>query len=408
MATPDIAPELLDQLDPILHLSANGKKMLLTEARVDLLERGRKLPSSNEESTVQYLLEGELALISGEKVVERITPEDSNGRAMLPIFTAGNTADAALALHPVRVLSVSRSALEKMLTEESVAGMEVREDTVSEVEGGLLQRLYQAMHDGGLPLPIMPEIAINIRELAQDPDAELADLAKAVQAAPPVVAKLIQAANSAANRGTKSVDSVREAVTRLGLKRSANLAVSIVLGNIYKVRTPAVEPLMRREWLNSVEVSAVANVLARIAPGIDPERALLAGLMHAIGAVPILTFSEELDPSLEDLEQALTRLTPIVGGTLLQNWGFEPEFVQAAEESGNWERDSGAALDLCDVVLLARMCVNLHAPQPMQLPDITSVPAFAKLKLDNPSAEELMQHISEADQDIAEIREFLS
>ena len=42
-------------------------------------------------------------------------------------------------------------------------------------------------------------------------------------------------------------------------------------------------------WAHSIEVAATSQVLARSVTHLDPEEALLAGLLHDIGALPILS-----------------------------------------------------------------------------------------------------------------------
>lgn len=403
MPIPDLSDDQLAQLIPLDGLPPADRLALLQRARLDAIDSGKRLPARNSARWTSYLIEGAMELVGRGEVLERLDPELDPERVRSPVFPDDDGIEYAATTAPVKLLSISREALQERLA----AAYEVDEASINDIENDLLAQLYQAFHTGQIKLPGMPEVAVRVRMLADNPDTGIADIAKVVQTDPSLAARLIQAANTTAYRGARPVDSVRDAVTRLGLKRSSSLATSIALHGAFASHSAAIDRHLHASWGLSVEVSALAYVIARHGRRIDPDRALLGGLLHRIGAVPILLHLESLPATDEQIERALQRFTPMMGGLLLKEWGFERDFIQTAEEAEHWEREHGPDPDLCDVVIAARLYANLRSPTPRPMPEITEVPAFGKLGLGALESDRTLQVLEDAAEEIAAIREFL-
>ncbi|APZ43032.1 hypothetical protein BW247_07940 [Acidihalobacter ferrooxydans] len=359
-----------------------------------------------------YLLDGAIEIVRDGSVIRRLNSEDNAGefagQTASPIFgdltEAEELPDHARCGSTVSLLSIQKQRVESLLQQS----YGVEETPLQPVEAELLSRIYPMLQSGQIKLPGMPDVAIRVRLLIQDEQADINDITKIVQTDPAIAAHLIQAANSAAFRGVKTVVSIREAATRLGLKRSANLALGMALHDAFSSADSVIAAQMRRNWELSVHVSAYAFIIARHTRLMAPEHALLGGLLHRIGAIPILQYLQDLSPGEAEIEQALRRFTPLFGGILLKDWGFDQEFITAAEETTQWQRDPDPEPDLCDIINTARLYVNLRAPEPEALPDLVEVPGFKKLGLGAPDSERTLQVLEEASDEIASIREFLN
>jgi len=147
--------------------------------------------------------------------------------------------------------------------------------------------------------------------------------------------------------------------------------------------------------------------LAARLPGLDAERAFLAGLIHDIGVLPLLIQADRrkgLNQDAELLEQVINELGRTVGAMLLEQWEFEPEFVTVAREAEDWMREVDAA-DYCDIVQAAQLhCVMLGGKQ-LDAPPLSELTAFRRLHLDEVDPIKL---IEEARQEINEIVSLLA
>ena len=87
---------------------------------------------------------------------------------------------------------------------------------------------------------------------------------------------------------------------------------------------------MEDVWRHSTRVAAISYVLAREVPGLDAGHAMLAGLMHDIGVIPILTSAEHHAALADDtdlLDRMVQRLRADCGAMILRAWEFAPEFI---------------------------------------------------------------------------------
>ena len=119
-------------------------------------------------------------------------------------------------------------------------------------------------------------------------DRSLGEVARVVQLDPALAARLVQIANSPRYRTGHSVKDCLGAVTRLGIEATRNLATSLALRSVYPGDSAAARDYLKETWLESCRVGAVCHVLASVTPGLRPDRALLAGLVHNIGVLPAL------------------------------------------------------------------------------------------------------------------------
>jgi len=251
----------------------------------------------------------------------------------------------------------------------------------SGADGQIMQNFYEDYLAGKLELPPLPDIAIRVRRAIQDPKKGGEDIARLVRVDPALAARLVKVVNSPLYRGRDQATSTIEAVTRLGLGRVRNLVFSFTIGGMFRSRSRHLNARLRDFWRHSQEVASLSYVLARLTPGLDPDKALLAGLLHDIGAIPILQQIDThrgLVKTGAEVGQVLQRLKGKIGALLLSSWDFPRDMVVVAEESENWERDS-PAIDYCDIVIIAQLHSFIGSERMRHLPNIDQVPAFAKL-----------------------------
>src|ERR1700704_149642 len=106
---------------------------------------------------------------------------------------------------------------------------------------------------------------------------------------------------------------------------------------------------MRSVWTHTQAMAVGAFVLSREFRVLEPERALLAGLLHDIGAVSLIAYAERFPQGWEDpvtLDRGLDSLRGEVGSMVLARWGFEVEWVRLAIEVDQWTRKC-VAPDYC-------------------------------------------------------------
>lgn len=218
--------------------------------------------------------------------------------------------------------------------------------------------LLAAIDRDDLMLPTLPEVALQIREAAEDRDINVSELSKVIGRDIALSARLIKVVNSPLLRGSCEVTALHTAITRLGVNYSCNLAIGLVMEQIFNARSSVVEQKMRDIWTTSVQTAGIAYELCRYsASGLKPDQAALAGMIHQIGALPILIYAEEHNELLSDpicLNHVIDRIHPLIGERILKKWDFPAPLANVPECYLQLHRDPGAA-DYADVVQIASL-----------------------------------------------------
>jgi uncharacterized domain HDIG len=254
---------------------------------------------------------------------------------------------------------------------------------VTDISRQFYDELLADLEHNRLVLPTLPEVALKVREVVDDPDSSIGDLVKIIVSDPALSARLIQVANSPLMRAGRKIESVDAAVSRLGMRIVRDLATSMVMQQMFQATSDVTDQRLRQLWEHSTEVAAICHALAGQFTKLNPEQALLAGLVHDIGAMPILTKAEDFPELLQDekaLDWVIKELHPRIGGAILRSWNFPPDLVDVAEQHENMGYNS-AATDFVDVVIVANLQSYLGGDHPLAQQDLTRVPAFTKLGL---------------------------
>lgn len=274
----------------------------------------------------------------------------------------------------------------------------------------LYTEIYDDLINDKLVVPSMPEVALKIRHMVEDNDIPVSELARALNTDPAISAKLIKSANGALYHGQPAVDTCARAISRLGLNTTKHLVVSFVLRNLFdeKIHTDLLSERVRDLWHHSVEIASISMALAHASPGLDAEEALLAGLLHDIGELVILTYAEsypDLTADSEVLDGVIKQLKAEIGAVILREWQFPEALVEAAFGAEEWTRDSGDKPDYCDVVLAAQLLSFIGTSKMEDFPDLEDIPAFKKLAGGNLTRDVSMKILDEAEEQILETKE---
>ncbi len=248
----------------------------------------------------------------------------------------------------------------------------------------LIEELMDEVAADKLVLPSLPEIALKVRDAVEDPDMTTAKLAKVITMDAALTARLIQIANSPLVRGSREIDSVEMAVVRMGNTMVKNVVNSLIVQQMFQPTTELSDKKFRQFWQHSSQVAAICHALAAFAR-LKPDQALLAGLVHDIGALPIIKRAEDI-PELQDNEAMLNaiiqRTHTEIGKAMLGKWEFPQVLVDAAAEHENLTRQHDGPADYADLVTVANLQSYVGEDHYLANVEWASVPAFAKLGLD--------------------------
>lgn len=268
------------------------------------------------------------------------------------------------------------------------------------------KNILDDLQSGALVLPTLPEVALQVREVVDDPNATAAQLADIIVTDAALSARLLKVANSALYRGRVPIESVQMAVSRLGLSMVRNLVTSLVMEQMFQATTNRLDTRLRELWSHTTKVAATSQVLASKLPSVKTDEAMLAGLIHAIGILPILMKADEDGDLIRDsrkLDQIIENLYPKLGATILTNWEFSPELISVAAEHKNLNRNTlDAPADLVDVVQVAVLQSYSGTEKAIDPVALSEIVSFKKVGADTGFS------VEEIDEDSEEYQEALA
>lgn len=246
------------------------------------------------------------------------------------------------------------------------------------------RELTRAIENDELILPTLPEVALQVREAAEDPDVSILALSKVIGNDAALTARIIKVVNSPLLRTNREITDLQMAISRLGINYTCNLATGLAMEQMFQATTDVVDRKMREVWNKSTEVAAISHVLCRHYTRLLPDQATLAGLVHQIGILPILTHAEEHGELMADsisLNHVIDRIHPLLGEKILRAWDFREPIAIVPGQYSDFTRNS-PTVDYVDIVQVATLQSYLGTNHPYTQLDWSRIPAFAKLGLD--------------------------
>ena len=275
----------------------------------------------------------------------------------------------------------------------------------------LYQDCYKYMQSDKLQLPTIPDVAFKIRRAINDHKANNAKIARVVQIDPSITARLIRIANSPLYRGRRKIESCPEALTRIGLKASQDIITAFAMKAVFQAKSPVIRKKMIDLWSHSSYVAAISAVFAHKTPGFDPDKAMLAGLIHDIGVVPILMHADKHPDIIEhpkDLAETVRKLRVDIGVQIIRKWDFPRDFEDVVINAENWYRDSGEEADYVDIVMISQLHSFIGKVDIKKMPKIDQLPAYKKLAYGQLDADTSISILDAAKDEIENIRQMLN
>ncbi len=395
----------LKKLIPIGELSSDKLRTLPVTLRC--FSPGDVIFTRGDQSdSLPYLQEGEVFLEAGSGGGYSV--DASTFKACYPLSTGNEHKFSAFAKTPAKVVYLPLDTLHS-------SGALVNNPLINpnniptELRGSaLFDGICSAYRKDELRVPSLPDVALRLRRALQK-EISIGDAVKIVNLDPVISSKLIQVVNSPIYRTLNPAASCHDAVNRLGLKTTQNLVTSISLNNLFRSADKQLHEKIQHAWKQSILIASISHTLAIVSHRLNAEEALLAGLTHNIGALPIITFAESFDKnaySAEELELTIATLQGLLGVSILKKWHFPAELQQIPMQISNWYYDGDPALQLSDIVLLAKFHSQLGTAQMQTLPPLNTLPAFHKLGDTALTPDMSLQALHDAKQQIAEALNF--
>ncbi len=273
-----------------------------------------------------------------------------------------------------------------------------------------VQALAAELSGGKVELPGFPHIVLRVQRVLADVNADVSRVVRVIGGEPVLAAQLMRMAHSAAlNPQRVPIPDLKGAVARVGLDtvRSATIACAVAQLRAAPMLR-GLEKQLDAQWQRSILVASLCHVIALRLTRVNPDTALLAGMLQGIGRLYILTrasghralFADEASYQAIEHDWHLS-----IAAALLENWGFSEEIVQAVHESENHEREARGAAGLTDVLAVGVLLAEHHAQPHVIRAQVNCAKLLQRLQLDQAACESF---IEESAQEVTALREALS
>lgn len=207
-------------------------------------------------------------------------------------------------------------------------------------QNALYAILMEKIKQDALILPTLPEVALKVRQAADDPDINLGQMSDIIGQDPALALGMIKVANNAILGRSVKVETVSQAVTRIGLRQIKSISTAMALEQVFVSENDIVASYMKKSWNKTIDIASVAISLMSLYLKDNKHTSLtfdtitLASLVHNIGVLPILTEAEKhpdifANPTF--LQPAIIKLSGKIGGSVTRAWGFSDELTLIAE-----------------------------------------------------------------------------
>lgn len=246
--------------------------------------------------------------------------------------------------------------------------------------------LAAELSSGKIDLPSFPDVAIRVRRALGEENTGVDQVVRIVGSEPALAARLLKMSNSAAlNRTGKPITELRTAIARMGFNMVRSAAISFAMAQIRaSAGLKGLEKPLEALWRTSTYVAAFCYVLAKNHTKRNPDEAFLAGLLHGVGRLYILTRTPLFPELLGDpvsLADTTRDWHADVAKAILENWELSEELVQAVTDQDDATREHAGPADLSDVLVVANMMATyVDHPESLVL-NMSGITGFKMLGL---------------------------
>lgn len=193
---------------------------------------------------------------------------------------------------------------------------------------------------------------------------------------------------------------LRSAISRIGFNMARSAAIAFAMSQLRRAEAyKSVGHALADLWKQSAHVAAVCHVVARRFTQINPDSALLAGLLQSVGKLYLLTRAARFPAVLGDAgtyQRLVAEWHLPMASAILRNWELSEEIVEAIIACESLDRDHPGATDLGDVLIVSGALAQL-GPGPIADDMLfLGTPAARRMKLDADACDKALVESSAA------------
>lgn len=230
-------------------------------------------------------------------------------------------------------------------------------DSAKSKEFAFIEGLTSELSSKQLIFPTSLKMTMKIRHALNDPDASIDKITRIVGMELVLSAQLLRLCNCVTfNPAGKPITDLRAAIPRLGLSMVRNVAIAVGMKQLKQQSSKEPPPAVEGLWKRSVRVAALSFVIAKKCTRLNPDTAMLAGLLHDVGKFYILNRAGDYAEVFVDdaaIWSIVDHWHANIGEAILDSWEIPAEISTAVKDHRDLNRSHAGAPDLTDLVTAA-------------------------------------------------------
>jgi HD-like signal output (HDOD) protein len=232
------------------------------------------------------------------------------------------------------------------------------------------EQLVSRIHE----LPPLPTLVTRVLDMLSDPGADIKAIETMIGKDQSLVSKLIKISNSVLYGGLHRVESLQQALTRLGAKTTRSLVVSASMQAYFFKGNPGMQTWGQMLWQHAAECGLAARRIAVAAGYDDAEKAYVGGVLHDIGKLVLLLVDADSYRQIQNLkkrealpdyvaEQKVIGTDHMeIGDLLMEKWRM-PESAKVCVKFHHPIEPGGKVHPLAAITAYADHLSHLHGTQ---------------------------------------------
>jgi HD-like signal output (HDOD) protein len=203
---------------------------------------------------------------------------------------------------------------------------------LSEEAQAAYHALAARIEQNEIDVPMLPEVAGKVLNLANDPESDASQMANLIQSDQAMAANILHIANSPAYAPVGNITSLQQAVSRLGLRTLADVAIAASV-NSKMFNAPGFEARIKTLWGDALLTALWSKEIAQ-STKIKVDAAFLCGLLHSIGRPMLLQWLADEFPSLSREETLAVEESLYIQANraVAKAWGLPEMVLQGISE----------------------------------------------------------------------------
>jgi HD-like signal output (HDOD) protein/CheY-like chemotaxis protein len=250
------------------------------------------------------------------------------------VITCLNSGCDAYIAKPFNAEIINQKLLSLGIDRGGGAGCDPLVDGSQAKPDAIYQEICLTMRSGKFKLPALSQIGVQFCKLV-DVNADVRQMAGFLKQDKDLAERLIRVANSDLYRGFGVVETIEQAIGRLGLTQTEQMVMALANRRLFQADQRKYRESLQHLWRHSLASAYAAETLTRSLErdlSVDP---FCAGLFHDIGAVALLhiiaqmethgRYGETIDNNV--LCETIADHHALFGAKLLERWHFDTEYI---------------------------------------------------------------------------------